>query len=406
LRNPYDLWLNQVSESDSTSRRYLQDIRQFEKWAEKNHGLVVEGIPGRWRQAKYAGEAEREKFLDELRDIANDYFVTLKKSYSNLSVNRSMSVVMSFLHHFDIPIKPIRIRHPYVVYHNRDITKDEIRSIMDHSDVRNRAMYFMLYESGMRPGTLVNLRFKHIKGDFLARKVPMKIDLTADILKCRVSDRWVFIGDEGFQALTKYLALRLPLEDDELVFRKEKTGKRRLIKDKMESGAVSQAFNKTVNKLRLSEKKGNKPKDLRLYCLRKAFRKFMATGVDQAYVEFWMGHTSTATHYLSHDVEHHRALYAKGYANLRLHKPEGDEEAVANLAKENLALKEELGKLKAEVGRLDSNEMKKKLEEQNEVIQKMQGQIDLMLQGLVEKDRQYFELKHPLLKGMDKTEQK
>ena len=79
---------------------------------------------------------------------------------------------------------------------------------------------------------------------------------------------------------------------------------------------------------------------------------------------------------------------------------------MANLAKENLALKEELGKLKAEVGRLDSSEMKKKLEEQNKTIEKMQGQIDMMLQGIMERDKQYFETKYPSLKAMDKTKAK
>ena len=50
--------------------------------------------------------------------------------------------------------------------------------------------------------------------------------------------------------------------------------------------------------------------------------------------------------------------------------------------------------------------VQKKLEEQNSVIEKMQGQIGMMLQGLVERDRQYFELKHPFLKAVVKTEQK
>jgi len=82
------------------------------------------------------------------------------------------------------------------------------------------------------------------------------------------------------------LATRLPLKDNELVFVPEKGGAKKLT-----AQALSQAFNKLVLKLKLSEPQGKKPKDLRLYCLRKAFRKFMASAVDSAYVEFWMGHT-------------------------------------------------------------------------------------------------------------------
>ena len=336
MRNAYELWINQVSESTSTRRRYLIDIAQFESWAMENYGLSVRDLPSKWREAKYSGEVEKEKFLDKLSDILKDYFAYVKGKYTPLSVKRAMSVIMSFLHAFDIPVKPLRVRYPYVVYHNRDITKEEIKQILENSDVRNRAIFFMLYESGMRPITLVNLKWKHIKSDF--GNVPMKIELTSDILKCRVTQRFTFIGSEGFKALKTYLATRLPLKDNELVFVPEKGGAKKLT-----AQALSQAFNKLVLKLKLSEPQGKKPKDLRLYCLRKAFRKFMASAVDSAYVEFWMGHTSTATHYLSRDIEHHRKLYQKGYENLRLY--EIPSEDIAKLKLENIELRIQIEKL-------------------------------------------------------------
>lgn len=176
----------------------------------------------------------------------------------------------------------------------------------------------------------------------------MKIALTSDILKCRVTDRWSFIGDEGFEALKKYLDLRLPLKDDDLIFGAEK-GKPRGAK--LEPGAVSQAFNKMVQKLRLAERRGTKPKDLRLYCLRKAFRKLMASDVDQSYVEFWMGHTTTATHYLSSDVEHHRAIYAKGYPSLQIHEFSSDTRSrIEEQQKEIENLKKQLAEQQAALG--------------------------------------------------------
>jgi integrase len=337
MKNAYELWINQVTESETTKRRYLIDVTNFERWAKENYDLNVRDLPSKWREAKYNGEVEREKFLDQLNDILKDYFAYLKGHVTPLSVKRTMSAIMSFLHAFDVPIKPLRVRYPYVVYHNRDITKEEIKQILENSDVRNRAIWLMLYESGMRPTTLVNLKWKHIKNDF--GKVPMKIDLTSDILKCRVSQRFSFIGEEGFKALKTYLATRLPLKDNDLVFVPEKGS------DKLTSQALSQAFNKLVLKLKLAESQGKKPKDLRLYCLRKAFRKFMASAVDSAYVEFWMGHTSTTTHYLSMDIEHHRRLYQKGYENLRLY--EIPSEDLAKLKLENIELRmqvEELGK--------------------------------------------------------------
>ncbi len=346
LNGSYDPWLSRVCESETTNRRYLEDIRQFEQWAKVTHNTETQNIPAKWREAKYSGELNKERYLDELKDLVDQYFADLKKSgrYTGMSINHRMAVVMSYLHFYDIPIKPVRIRYPYIEYHNRDITKDEIKTILDHSDVRNRGIFLMLYESGIRPITLVNLRWRHIKDDFMSRKIPMKIELTPDIMKCRVTTRFVFIGDQGRDALAKYLSLRLPLKDDDLIFVTEKPAG-----GKMRPNAVSQIFNKIVSKLNLAEKKGNKPKALRLYCLRKAFRKFMATEVDSAYVEFWMGHTNTSTHYLSEDVEHHRTIYAKGYKALRITQPDALSEDVLEALKkkddEIKALEESIAKL-------------------------------------------------------------
>jgi integrase len=343
MKNLYDLWLNQVTESESTRRRYLLDISQFESWALENYGLSVMELPTKWRDAKYNGEVEKEKFLDQLSDIVKDYFAYVKGKYTPLSVKRTMSVVMSFLHAFDVPLKPVRIRYPYVVYHNRDITKEEVKQILENTDVRNRAIFLMLYESGMRPTTLVNLRWKHIKGDF--GNVPMKIELTSDILKCRVTQRFTFIGEDGFKALKTYLAARLPLKDNDFIFTPEKGGRQQLTPQ-----ASSQAFNKLVLRLKMAEPQGKKPKDVKLYCLRKAFDKFMGAAVDRAYIEFWMGHTSTAVHYLSADVEHHRKLYAKGYENLRLYQIPSED--INRLKLENLELKTQFETLQNEIAEL------------------------------------------------------
>jgi integrase len=354
LQQIYELWLNQICGTATSEKRYREDIGNFEKWAKSNHGLDVSEIPKRWREAKYSDkQADRERFLDELKDIVSDYFVYLKKyGYTSLSINRAMATVMSFHHYFDIPLKPIRIRHPFVLYHNRDITKDEIRTILKNSGVRNRAVYLVLYETGMRPKTALNLRWKHIKDDFLARKVPMKIKLTSDILKCGVSERFVFIGQDGYDALSLYIRRRgLPLDDEEFVFVTEKPfGK------PIGDNSISQAFNVIVQRLKLSEPRGqltkdgrkNKPKDLRLYTLRKAFSKFMAVNIDRTLVEYWLGHTSTATHYVSEDIEFHRAQYAKGYPSIQLELSQ----VPANITEELKKKDQEISKLKEDMEKL------------------------------------------------------
>ena len=354
MAQTYELWLNQICGTATSEKRYREDIRNFEEWAKSNHALEVSDIPKRWREAKYSDkQADRERFLDELKDIVSDYFVYLKKyGYTSLSINRAMATVMSFHHYFDIPLKPIRIRHPFVLYHNRDITKDEICTILKNSGVRNRAVYLVLYETGMRPSTAVSLRWKHIKEDFLARKVPMKIKLTSDIMKCGVSERFVFIGQDGYDALSLYIRRRgLPSDDEDFVFVTEKP-----FGNPIGLNSISQAFNVIVQRLKLSEPRGqltkdgrkNKPKELRLYTLRKAFSKFMAINIDRTLVEYWLGHTSTATHYVSEDVEFHRTQYAKGYPSIQLELSQ----VPANITEELKKKDQEISKLKEDMEKL------------------------------------------------------
>ena len=148
-------------------------------------------------------------------------------------------------------------------------------------------------------------------------------------MKCGVSERFVFIGQDGYDALNLYIKRRgLPSDDEEFVFVTEKP-----FGNAIGLNSISQAFNVIVKRLKLAEPRGqstkdgrkNRPKEIRLYTLRKAFSKFMAVKVDRVMIEYWLGHTSTATHYVSEDPEYHRKLYAQGYSELRLEMPSSTE---------------------------------------------------------------------------------
>ena len=46
------------------------------------------------------------------------------------------------------------------------------------------------------------------------------------------------------------------------------------------------------------------------------------------------------------------------------------------------------------------------IKELKESVAKLQGTVDMMLQGLLERDKQHFERKYPRLRAMDKTKAK
>jgi predicted RNase H-like nuclease (RuvC/YqgF family) len=112
----------------------------------------------------------------------------------------------------------------------------------------------------------------------------------------------------------------------------------------------------------------------------------MASNVDSAYVEFWMAHTSTATHYLSMDIEHHKQLYLKGYQALRLYQPTH----VERLIEEQRA---EIDKLRSQL-----NQMQRQYKEAMQIVEQLK-QTDIV-QLLLK-----FYQEHPeLLKGLEENQ--
>jgi hypothetical protein len=197
------------------------------------------------------------------------------------------------------------------------------------------------------------IRYKHIKTDFEANRVPMLIECDPTMLKDNVSRRFTFIGQDAFETLKEYLAPRKThLKDDDVVFAAVHT--------KQQKGAYlspslfSLQFAKIVKKLGLSEKKpGRFRRELNLYTLRKYFRNNIKVS-DSAFREFWMGHTlGVDRHYFEASledpktVEKHRQEYTAGYPFLQVgaENPSETLKRIEELGKENKELKTKVAKL-------------------------------------------------------------
>jgi integrase len=347
-------WLSKVANSEQTRKSYLNKIEQFSKYL-KEQGLNIETLKESYREAKYKGEIEKEKFLDNLKDVVDNYFAYVKTlNYSPMHERLLMSIISSFLKKgcgikdIDIPMR----KRAFVKYHNRDITKEEIRKILEHASLRERAFFIMMCESGLRPSTLLQLRYKHIKEDYERGIVPMKITLPSALLKDRISDRFTFIGEDGYRILKEYLSTR-KLSDNDLIFAPIKAG--RMKGEIITESSLSNIFNKLVQKLGLDTSIGKaKPKGLKLYSLRKYF--FNNMRCETTYKNFWFCHSSIDDHYLSStDVETHRKMYMEGYKYLRIYEPSVNGK-VSSLESELKKAYETIGQLQQIVTTLASNE--------------------------------------------------
>lgn len=306
-----ELWVRKSCESRTTERSYRARLNQFLGEVKTNPDEIV----AEWKKVRYDWK-ERQKFIDKWNEKIENYYCLLELApASRVSY---VTPIISFFHRYKIPVEIEYDKHVFIKYHNRDIKKEEIKAILEHSGLRDKTFFLIMAESGQRPNTLVQLRYKHIKEDFEAERIPMKIDLPPQILKDRVGKRVTFIGEDAFNSLKEYLSTRIPLDDNEVIFQPEKPFAK---SECLSPESFGNKFSRVALKLKLTkiEEKG-KPKPLRLYCLRKYFRKYCRPE-DISYREFWMAHSlGTDEHYISRDVEDQREMYREAYPRLRIYE--------------------------------------------------------------------------------------
>jgi len=234
-----------------------------------------------------------------------------------------------------------------LVFHNRDITKEEIVEILKIARPRDRAFYCMMAQTGLRPSTICLLRLKHIQLDFDKGMIPCKIDVPKEITKGAYRSYFTFMGPEAIKHLKDYLKTRPNLAPESLLFTKHGT------EEQLDGRSVSHRFRDAIIKLNrkgiidYQQKLKGKPGTVRLYSLRKFFRKF-ANQAGFEFVQFWMGHIvkeGQEEHYRPQDVEFHRQLYKeKAMPHLRLETPTASEtdKIIQSQAQEIKVLKEQI----------------------------------------------------------------
>lgn len=332
-------WLNASCESDKSKKNYRRALKEFLSAVHTD----LETLLTTWRNVRYDLRL-RDEFCEDWSERIEGY--VNEKQFTSATKSTLFGMLKSFFLYCKIPIEVKLPKHVFITYHNRDISKQEIRSILEHSGLRDRCFFLTMAESGLRPNTLTLLQWKHIKEEFTANKVPMKISLPSEILKCSVSERWTFIGEDSVKLLKEYLQPRMPLNNEDYLFVQQTSSRRQGKGLKRENinvtpEAFSCKFASLAKKLGLTEvEKAGKPKKLRLYALRKYFKKFATC--ERTFVEYWMGHTDTETHYISTDVEHHRKMYEEAYEGLRVLVPDLNKQALTTTINEVETLRAEL----------------------------------------------------------------
>ena len=354
--NVVDSWISSVQYSHSksvhTEKNYRRLLQIFSDFIEKTPQQILED---------YDAMTDREfrrKYARYLRAFIS-YLDSGERT--SASIASYVGAIRSFFKYNDLPLGYVPVGKLRIIYHNRDITKEEVAQILAHAKVRDKAYFCMMAQSGLRPCTLNSLRYEHIQKDFEAGIIPLKIDVPAEIAKGQYRDYFTFAGPETVRFLKFYLKTRPHIKPSDYLFTHH--SENRCFSPK----SVSKTFRLLIHKLerrkvmKIKKRQYHKPAEVRLYNLRKFFRKY-ATPAGFEYVQFWMGHIvreGVDEHYRPKDPEFHRKLYAeKAMPFLRLEKSipsetEGiikkQQEEIERLKKERVTLAEEIADIRRKV---------------------------------------------------------
>ena len=389
ILDPVDVWIGNVSYSHSQSKGteayYRFAIKRFCDFIDSEPKSII---------AEYERSRNERAVRKKYSKLIQLFIINLtKEEYAVGSITTIISAIRSFFKYNDLPLGYIPMAKTCITYHNRNITLKEIKLILAASTPRDRAFYSLMIQGGLRPGIITELIMKHLEPDLHNGIIPCAIRIPSEISKGKFGSYFTFIGSEAISYLKAYLSTRTNTAAQDYVFL-NRSGL------KMNRGSITNIFARTIDEMKkkgilhFERKKPKKPRSLRLYNLRKFFRKNAGhAGVE--YVNFWMGHKTnykaphipaSDIHYFDRqDVEFQREIYkekAMPHLKLETFTPSMIEKilesqglAIEKVKKENQELRETVNQLK----QVD-NDMRRYLIETGRKLDEKMKIIDLFLQ--------------------------
>lgn len=368
-------WLNAVSYSHSNSNhtrtQYTHHIQRFLKYIGKTADQILkeyEILDD--KQFKHRYTPLIVSLIGEMR----------KANYSPSTQQNVIATIKSFFKYNSLPLGYIPSTREYARFHNRPITKEEIKLIIKEAQPREKAYYSLMVQSGLRPQTISNLKIGDLENLLEENTlIPCLITIRQEITKGKYSEYFTFTAEESIQYIKEYLKRqrKQPLTPEEYLFTMQNG------KTPVKPDVINHTFARTIKKLRKeniidfktdTETVNNKIRTnnkIKLYNLRKYFRN--NNHADWDYKNFWMGHISKLgvdKHYIDtsttpENIKKHKQIYkekAMPYLKIETTTPDEIIQTATKLETENKEFKEQLAKMQKE-------------------LQNMQLQIELNAQG-------------------------
>ena len=228
-------------------------------------------------------------------------------------------------------VNGLKLELPYrlskrVIYNDRSPRPEELQSLIDLADLRDKVIVALLALGGFREGTLVRLCYQHVADDLERGVVPLHVHVEAEITKGKYADYDVFLGAEAVEYLRLYLAqrragspeLRTPPEKITMESPLIRNTHSALVKP-VSPSRVHSIIHNLYREAGLLKSQNGRRYELRVHSIRKYFRtQLAALGVNQDYIEYMMGHKISTYHDVKmKGIEFLRNIYAASGLSIR-----------------------------------------------------------------------------------------
>ena len=128
----------------------------------------------------------------------NDYLAELQDTgLRPSSVNNCIKTVKTFYHVNGIDVKLSQPLKKKVTYKDRAPKPEEITLMLDKSATREAFVVAAIATGGFREGTFAKLKYRHVREDLEANRIPIHIHIEAAITKGKYHDYDTFINPEA-----------------------------------------------------------------------------------------------------------------------------------------------------------------------------------------------------------------
>lgn len=313
-----------LTSSFHTLRNYVNGVHPFCRWVGREPDELIQ-------ECKSDGGVPNLIILAQHSKLLDDFVGSLK--YDDLApatIADYVKGVKALYRANCLKLElPYRLRRN-VRYEDRAPTPDELSRLLDFADLRGRVIISCLALGGFREGTLVRLKYRHVKDDLERGVVPIHVHVEAEITKGKYHGYDTFLGKEAADYLREYFEMRrrgsvrtrknrgIPPEqiDDESPLIR---GKHLREPKPIRPTQIYETVHSLYFEAGLISSSRRRRYALRANSIRKFFRtQLAALGVDRDYIEYMMGHTISTYHDIKmKGIEFLRNVYTASGLSIR-----------------------------------------------------------------------------------------